>query len=143
MKTALIILVALIPVLPALGQEYGTQKPEKKTTQMGMKGRGKYLVTAQHTKEGCLQAMDEISQKSSKLLDNTWWGCRWGDHTSYMIVDAKSVDDARNMLPTNIRKNAEIAHVEQSTKDQIRGFHEETKAKMDKQNLNENDMDEE
>ena len=94
---------------------------------MAAGGKGKYLVTATHTPEECLAAMDEVA-KDKKLLDKAEWGCMSGDHTVYLTTQANSPEAAIKMLPEHDRQNAKAVKLTKLTAAQIKKFHEEAKA---------------
>jgi hypothetical protein len=116
MKLALTMIVTgLFLSAPAFAAEMGGAKSP---------GKGKYLVTATHTPEECLAAMDEVA-KNKKLLEKSEWGCASGDHTVYLRTDANSPEDAVNKLPESQRKNAKAVKLTQLTAAQIRKLHEQ------------------
>jgi hypothetical protein len=86
-------------------------------------GEDTYLIMSPHTKESCLADLDAVLAETPQLLDSIEWGCMSGDHTGYLIVQAKSEDAARQMLPTSLRKDAKIIRLNQFSADQIRSFH--------------------
>ena len=86
-------------------------------------GTEKFLIMSPHTKETCLKDLDAVMTETPQLLDRFEWGCMAGDHTGYLIVEAKSEDAARDMLPTALRKDAKIIPLNKFTADQIRSFH--------------------
>ena len=86
-------------------------------------GKGKYLVSVKHTPEECLARMDEVA-KDKKLLGKAEWGCMSGDHTMYLMTDAKSRDDAISKIPEAERKDATAVKMTKLTAEQIRKFHE-------------------
>jgi hypothetical protein len=85
--------------------------------------KGRYLITATHTPEECHQTLEEAAV-SKKLLDKAEWGCRSGDHTMYLITDAKSPDDALAMLPERIRGRAKAVKLTKFTEAEIKKIHE-------------------
>ncbi len=92
-------------------------------------GKGKYLVTATHTPEECLAAMDEVA-KDKKLLEKAEWGCMGGDgmsgeHAVYLRTDANSPEDAINQLPESQRKNAKAVKLTKLTAAQIKQLHQQ------------------
>ena len=92
-------------------------------------GKGKYLVTATHTPEECLAAMDEVA-KDKKLLDKAEWGCLSGDHTIYLTTQADSPEAAIKMLPERDQKNAKAVKLTKLTAAQLKKFHEEAHGAM-------------
>jgi len=93
----------------------------------GLLGAGlekeRYFLIVPHTSENCLKAMDDVA-KNPDLLNDTWFGCKAGDHRAYMLVRAESEDEARRRVPTDLRKEVQIRRVEQLTAEDIRSFHE-------------------
>lgn len=87
-------------------------------------GKGNYLVTATHTPEECLNAIDEVA-KDKKLLDKAEWGCMSGDHTVYLRTEANSPEDAIHKLPQHEQKNAKAVKLVKLTPKQIKQFHEQ------------------
>lgn len=88
-----------------------------------MEGKGTYLVTVKHTPEECLAKMDEVA-KDKKLLSKAEWGCMSGDHTMYLMTEAKSREAAIAMLPEPERKDASAVKVQKMTPAQIKKLHE-------------------
>lgn len=83
----------------------------------------KYLIESPHTKEECLRELDEFSAKSEKTLGQFYWGCGKGDHTGYAIVDARDINEARNLVPDFTRDKAKVVELTQFSPDQIRSMH--------------------
>jgi hypothetical protein len=100
--------------------------PAGAAEQAGAKGggKGKYLVTATHTPEECLAAMDEVA-KNKKLLDKAEWGCMSGDHTMYLRTDASSPEDAIQQLPEPQRNRAKAVKMTKLSAAEIKKFHEQ------------------
>ena len=66
-----------------------------------------YLIEQEHTKEECLQALDDILAEGPDILARYDFGCMAGDHTGYATIDARSEDAARDShpaLPRNLPK---------------------------------------
>jgi hypothetical protein len=120
MKLALTMMVTgLFLSAPAFAAEMGGEKSG---------GKGKYLVTATHTPEECLAAMDDVA-KDKKLLEKAEWGCMGGDgmsgeHAVYLRTDANSPEDAINQLPASQRKNAKAVKLTKLTAAQIKQLHQ-------------------
>ena len=83
-----------------------------------------YLIESPHTKEECLQALDEVSARGPRLLAQFDWGCMAGQHVGWATVNAGSESEARNMVPSVVRDKARIVAVNKFTPDQIESFHE-------------------
>ncbi len=83
-----------------------------------------YLVETPHTKEECLQVLDEQLALGADVLKKTFYGCAKGnDHTGYAIVDARDEKEARKIVPDLLQSRARIIEVGQFTPDMIRSFH--------------------
>lgn len=87
------------------------------------KGKDAFRIEMKHTKEECLNALDEMMEKDVKLLNKVEWGCMVGDHRGWVTLSAKSEEDAKNLLPASARANASVVKVSKFTADQIRSFH--------------------
>jgi hypothetical protein len=83
----------------------------------------RYLVESPHTKEECLQALDELVDREPELLKESWFGCVSGDHTEYATIEASSELEVKNKLPSFLREKARIVEVGRITPEQIRSFH--------------------
>lgn len=89
----------------------------------GDKPNGKYLITAPHTAAQCLEALDELEAHDKALLAKMDFGCRDGDHTGYLTVDAASSDAALAKLPPKARAGAKAVKLGKFTPEQIASFH--------------------
>jgi len=84
-----------------------------------------YLIIATHTTQECMASMDELKNKGDAFLSNVYWGCKTGDHTAYVIVEAESEAAARTQLPANERDKAKVIPVNKFTVEQIETMHKE------------------
>ena len=84
----------------------------------------RYFIESPHTKEECLQALDEILAEGPEVLARYDWGCMAGDHTGYATIEAGSEASARNMVPALVRNKTRVIEVGKFTPGQIRSFHE-------------------
>jgi len=83
----------------------------------------RYLIETPHKAEDCLKALDEELAKGTDVLGKFDFGCMAGDHTGYAIIDAKTREEALNIVPTFLQGNARIVEVGKFTPDMIRSFH--------------------
>lgn len=82
----------------------------------------RFIVIAPHTKEECLKALDEAKAVGIKFLEKCDWGCMAGDHTGYILTDAKDEASLRKTLPpswTSVR----VISLNKFTAEQIASFH--------------------
>lgn len=88
----------------------------------------KYIIEDTHETEDCLRLLDAFLHAGAHYLTNAEWGCEDGDHTAWILVEAESDEEARNMVPPVIRNRARLVRLNRFTPEQIRAFHEEAKA---------------
>jgi hypothetical protein len=82
-----------------------------------------FLIKLPHTQEECLANLDKIEKEDPAILDKIEWGCKTGDHTGYLIIDAKDKDEALSMLPEFERKEAQVEKVDKFTVEDIEKIH--------------------
>ena len=82
-----------------------------------------YLIESPHTKEECLQALDETLARGPQHLAQFDWGCMAGQHVGWATVQAGSESEARNMVPSIVRDKARIVAVNKFTPSEIQSFH--------------------
>ena len=83
-----------------------------------------YLIESPHTKEECLQALDDVLARGPEFLTKFEWGCMSGDHTAWAVVEAPNETAARTMVPVLVRNKARIVEVGKITPEQIKSFHQ-------------------
>ena len=86
-------------------------------------GGDQYLIISSHTPEKCLADLDAVLAEKPQLLDSIEWGCKSGDHTGYLIVNADSETAARELLPTSMQKDARVIKLNKFTAEEIRSYH--------------------
>ena len=77
----------------------------------------------------CARVVDVFLKSGSHYLSRADWGCRDGDHKSWMIVDVDSKDEARRILPPAFRTIAKIVQLNYFTVDEIEDILREHEAK--------------
>ena len=82
-----------------------------------------YHIESPHTKEECLQALDETLARGPQLLVQYDWGCMAGEHVGWATVEAGSESEARNMVPALVRNKARITQVRKFSPSEIESFH--------------------
>ena len=82
-----------------------------------------YFIESPHSKEECLQALDEVLARGPQFLAQFDWGCMADQHVGWATVDAGSESEARNMVPAVVRNKARIIPVNKFTPNQIESFH--------------------
>ena len=82
-----------------------------------------FMVTSPHTKEECLNSLDEIAANGGDALAKWEWGCMSGDHTGYATISASSVSEALKTVPEKVRSKARAVQVTKMTPEQVASFH--------------------
>ena len=90
-------------------------------------GSTRYLIMTSHTPEKCLADLDAVVASTPDMHNRIEWGCKSGDHTGYIIVDASSEQAARQMPPASMQATARVIKLNRFTADEIRSFHQMTK----------------
>jgi hypothetical protein len=83
-----------------------------------------YLIESPHTKEECLQALDDTLARGPEFLAKFNWGCMSGEHTGWAVVEAGSETAARSLVPVVVRSKARVIEVGKFTPEQIKSFHQ-------------------
>jgi hypothetical protein len=90
---------------------------------------GKFLIEVPHGSDtlSCLKAIQIFLTSGSHFLTHAEWGCEDGEHKAWMIVDVKSKEEARQILPSSYRSDAKIVSLSRFTrlgmKDLFREYH--------------------
>jgi hypothetical protein len=92
----------------------------------GKSGKATYLIETKHTQEECLAALDAINEKDKNLLTKLNWGCPEGNHTGYMMVEAKSENEAVEDLPAELKEDMKVYKLVQVTPKQIEEYHKQS-----------------
>jgi hypothetical protein len=86
-------------------------------------GMSTFLIESTHTPQECTEAMNQVSMIESDVLKNAYWGCHYGEHKGWMIIEASSQSEAVRAVPASLRNKATIVEVEQMTPEEIRQAH--------------------
>ena len=81
----------------------------------------KFLIEVPHEAStvACARVVDVFLKSGSHYLSRADWGCRDGEHKSWMIVDVDSKDEARRILPPVFRQTAKIVQLNCFTVEEI------------------------
>ena len=107
----------------AFAQDQPKAKADEKSTEAV--GVSDFFVQIPHTKEQCMQAMDEMKSKGDELLSKFEYGCASGDHTAYGFLKGKSVESVKSMLPAAEMANARVVKVQKLTTADIEKMHKD------------------
>lgn len=83
-----------------------------------------YEIESTHTKAECMNMLDKMAEEQPQILDKAVFGCMAGDHTAWATVEANSEQEARNMLPENVRDKAKVVPVGKFNREQIKQMHQ-------------------
>ena len=111
---AVVAAVALLLAVPAAADRSSTSGTSST----------RYLVITSHTPEKCLADLDAVMANKPEMLDRIEWGCKGGDHTGYIFLEASSEQAARQMLPAPMQATARVIKLNRFTADDIRSFHQ-------------------
>ena len=73
-------------------------------------GVPRFLVEVTHDAEAlaCARVVDVFLRSGSHFLARADWGCKDGDHKAWMIVEADTREDARNIVPSDFRPRTRV-----------------------------------
>jgi hypothetical protein len=69
----------------------------------------RYLIESPHTAENCMQAIQDLN--AAGYLHHFEWGCKDNDHTAWAIVEADTLENARQIVPWYLRDKARIVRL--------------------------------
>ena len=77
----------------------------------------RYLVQVPHDPDpwACAKVVKVFLGTGSHYLAQADWGCGDGDHTAWMIVEADSRDEARQIVPPQFRARARVIQLNKFT----------------------------
>ena len=73
----------------------------------------RFLIEVPHEEEtvACARAVEILLRTGSHYLTRADWGCKDGEHKGWIIVEADSKDEARDILPPVYRPHAKIVQL--------------------------------
>ena len=77
----------------------------------------RYLVQVPHDADAfaCAKVIRIFLGTGSQYLAQADWGCFDGDHTAWMIVEAASKEEAREIVPPPLRDKAYVVELNKFT----------------------------
>jgi hypothetical protein len=69
----------------------------------------RFVIESPHPIEKCTQVIHDLH--AAGYLHHFEWGCKDNDHTGWAIVEAETIEDARQMVPWYLRTSARIVHL--------------------------------
>lgn len=84
----------------------------------------KFLIEVPHDgdKGACARAVDAFLRTGSHFLTHAHWGCRDGVHKAWIIVEVDTRDEARNIVPADLRPTAQVVQLNAFTMQDLDKF---------------------
>jgi hypothetical protein len=81
----------------------------------------RYLIEVSHEPEvqACARAVQVFLATGSHLLTHADWGCKDGEHSAWLIVEADSKEEARQRVPPAFRSVARVTKLNKFTIEEI------------------------
>ncbi len=89
----------------------------------------RFLIEVPHGEDriACTRAIEIFLSSGSHFLTHADWGCKDGEHKSWLVVEVDNKESARQILPPSFRSEAKIVGLNKFTRDEesgsIRSFH--------------------
>lgn len=81
----------------------------------------RYLVSVTHTIENCIRALETI--EAAGIITQFDWGCKDGDHTGWVIIEAESKSQAMMVVPALLREKAHAVKLVKFSPEEVRSMH--------------------
>ncbi|HET6273188.1 MAG TPA: hypothetical protein VFG32_09410 [Bacteroidota bacterium] len=78
----------------------------------------RYLIVSPHTDEDCMRVLQQI--EATGYITRFDWGCKDGDHTGWVIVEATSKAEALMVVPTAQRAKAHVVKLTKFRPEDVR-----------------------
>jgi hypothetical protein len=82
----------------------------------------KYLVESPHSEDECLHVLDQIV--ATGYITHYDWGCEFGVHTGWVILEADNEDEALFSVPAIVRHKAKATRLGKFSPEIIQSFHQ-------------------
>jgi len=81
----------------------------------------RFLIEVPHDAStvGCARVVDIFLKSGSHYLTRADWGCRDGEHKSWMIVDVATKEEALRILPPAFREHAHVVQLNKFSVEEI------------------------
>lgn len=80
-----------------------------------------YLIESPHTSEECLQTLQQVL--AAGYLTHFYWGCKAGDHTGYVILEADTKEEALLAVPAFVRQKAQVVELVRFDPAEVKAMH--------------------
>jgi hypothetical protein len=84
----------------------------------------RFLIEVPHEAStlACARVVEVFLKSGSHFLSHADWGCRDGEHKSWMIVEVDSKSEAQSIVPPALRSQAKIVQLNLFTMQDIEGI---------------------
>lgn len=81
----------------------------------------RYLVSVTHTNDDCVRALKAV--EAVGMITHFDWGCKDGDHTGWVIIEAESRSQALMVVPPLMRDKARAVMLVKFEPEEVRSMH--------------------
>ena len=81
-----------------------------------------YMIVSSHNNTECASALNTILDWGMQVLSHMWFGCKFEVHTGWLDMETDSEQDARNVLPPQLRREARVVQVSIITPEEVRAL---------------------
>jgi hypothetical protein len=81
----------------------------------------RYLISVTHTSEECARALKAIDAVG--MITHFDWGCKDGDHTGWVIIEAESKSQAVMVVPPLLRGKAHAVRLTKFNPEDVQSMH--------------------
>ena len=81
----------------------------------------RYLVSLTHTDEDCIRALKAI--EAVGMITHFDWGCKDGDHTGWVTIEAESKSQAMMVVPPLLRDKAHAVRLVKFSPQDVQSMH--------------------
>lgn len=84
----------------------------------------RFLIQVEHDPDPwiCARVVETFLRTGSHYLTRADWGCTDGEHSAWMIVDAESQEEARQIVPHPFRPEARVIKLNKFTLEKLNGL---------------------
>jgi len=81
----------------------------------------RYLIELPHENEhaACLKALRLVERYGAHLLTQMDWGCKSDRHSGWLIVEVDSLGEAEQLVPPELRQEAQIVETNKFTREDM------------------------
>ncbi|MGA9532870.1 MAG: hypothetical protein WBR18_09160 [Anaerolineales bacterium] len=81
----------------------------------------RFFIESPHTAENCTMVLKEIHSKG--YLHHFDWGCAFGEHCGWAVMEAENEEQARMVVPSIVRSQAKVTQVSKFSVDDAERLH--------------------